>query len=130
MLLNKSRPCGFIKKIKLMILFRLLSFMMRLIASFFFVFLLQIPFKGQTLESYLNRFGQKFFVTQTLKKVSDSGAKAIKEWNKDEKPHREISNKKASQILEKISKKIQQNQRHRHAPDRHARESGQPEEEK
>ena len=78
-----------------MIVFRLISFMTRLIASFFFVFLLQIPFNGQTLESYLNRFGQKFFVTKTLQKVSDNGARIIKEWNKDENPQREITNKKS-----------------------------------
>ena len=91
-----------------MIVFRLISFMTRLIASFFFVFLLQIPFNGQTLESYLNRFGQKFFVTKTLQKVSDNGARIIKEWNKDPENKREVANKKTREMMETLSQKIQQ----------------------
>ena len=53
-----------------MILFRFLSFIGRIIASFVFVFILQIQLDGKTLESYLNDFGQRFFMTKVLKTVS------------------------------------------------------------
>ena len=53
-----------------MILFRFLSFVGRIIASFVFVFILQIQLDGKTLESYLNDFGQRFFMTKALKTVS------------------------------------------------------------
>ncbi len=68
-----------------MILFRLISFVLRIVFSFFFVFLLQIQFNGKTLESYLNDFGRKFIVTRTLKKVSQESAKAIKQISPSEK---------------------------------------------
>ena len=71
--------------------------------------MLQIQFQGRSLESYLNEFGQKFFVSKTLKKVSDNGAKVIKAWTADDKTKkkkREIANQKAVKMFENFSKKI------------------------
>ena len=77
-----------------MILFRLISFALRIIGSFFFVLLLQIQFDGKTLESYLNDFGQKFILTRGLQKISHDSVQRIRSLSttdKKEKPRREIS---------------------------------------
>ena len=79
-----------------MILFRLISFALRIIGSFFFVLLLQIQFDGKTLESYLNNFGQKFILTRGLQKISQNSAQKIRDispppTDKKESPRRQIS---------------------------------------
>ena len=92
-----------------MILFRLLSFALRVVGSFFFVFLLQIQFSGKTLESYLNDFGKKFIVTKTLQKVSQDGTKTIKSFSssKDKKAElRKISSSEPVKYIKDISDKI------------------------
>ncbi len=87
-------------------IFRWLSFALRVIASFFFVFLLQIQFDGKTLESYLNDFGKKFIVTQSLQKVSQDGVKAIRSFSSSEK-----NDKSESQRQLASSRMIQQAKR-------------------
>jgi len=92
-----------------MILFRLFDFVVRVFASFFFVFLLQVQFDGQTLESYLTSFGKNFFLTKTLNAVGKDGVKMAKNFNlsKEEKEKkREIANEKVLQTFEKLSKRI------------------------
>ena len=92
-------------------IFRLLDFAFRVIGSFFFVFLLQFQFNGKTLESRLNNFGQKFFVTKALKKVSQDSSKVIKSFLEEEsseqkKQKREIANKKSQNRFKKIIERI------------------------
>ena len=95
-----------------MILFRLLSLVLRIIGSFFFVFCLQIQFDGKTLESYLNDFGKTFFVTRTLHKVSQDGVKVIRIFSSDESKSdssqsRQVSsNSKALQYAKDFSSRI------------------------
>ncbi len=92
-------------------LFRLLSFFLRIIGSFFFVFFLQIQFAGKTLESYINNFGKKFIVTKSLQKVSQDGAKVIKSFSDspEEKKStlRKISNSKPAQYMKDVANKIE-----------------------
>ena len=93
-----------------MILFRLLSFFLRVVGSFFFVFLLQIQFAGKSLESYLSDFGKKFIVTGTLQKVGKDGVKVLKSAasSKDRKEHlRKISSTSAGKRIKDLSKKIE-----------------------
>ena len=91
-----------------MILFRLVSFVLRIIGSFFFVFLLQIQFAGKTLESYLNDFGKKFIVTRTLQKVSQDGVKVIKgsPSEEDKSEARQVSSSTAVKYIKDFAKKI------------------------
>ena len=92
-----------------MILFRLIGFALRVIGSFFFVFLLQIQFDGKTLESYLNNFGKKFIVTRSLQKVSQDGVKVIRGFSSSEKKKpevRQISSSKAAQYVKDLTEKI------------------------
>ena len=92
-----------------MILFRLLGFFLRIVGSFFFVFLLQIQFAGKSLESYLNDFGKKFIVTKTLQKVGQDGVKVIKKFSfskEDKEKIREISSTKAGEYIKDIKKQI------------------------
>lgn len=91
------------------LLFRLLSFFLRVAGSFFFVFFLQIQFAGKTLESYLNDFGKKFIVTRSLQKVSQDGVKVIKSVtsSEDEKSElRKISSSKAAQYVKDLAQQI------------------------
>ena len=76
-----------------MTLFRLMGFALRIIGSFFFVFLLQIQFDGKTLESYLNNFGKKFIVTKSLQKVSQNGVQVIRSFSSDD-TEKKLSQKK------------------------------------
>lgn len=85
-----------------MIIFRLISFAMRIIASFVFVFILQIQFAGKSLESYLNNFGSKFIVTKALKKASKDGSKLIKELSFSDKQQNQIRKLSSSQTFEYI----------------------------
>ena len=62
-----------------MFLFRLLSLVLRIVGSFFLVFFLQINWNGKSLESRLNEFGKQFIVTRSLKKMSQDGAKLIRD---------------------------------------------------
>ena len=92
-------------------IFRLLDFGLRLVGSFFFVFLLQFQFDGRTLESYLNNFGKKFVVTKTLKKVSQDGSTVVKSLFKEKsaeekKQKREIANQKATNRFDKFFNRI------------------------
>ena len=93
-----------------MILFRLLSFSFRIIGSFFFVFFLQIQFDGKTLESYLNNFGKKFFVTKNLQKISQDSVKVIRSFSssKDNKKveKRKTSSSQAIQYIKDFSYRI------------------------
>lgn len=92
-----------------MLIFRLLSFALRIVGSFFFVFLLQIQFDGKTLESYLNDFGRKFIVTRTLKKVSQDGASAIRSFSPSSQKKieaREPSSSTAIQYAKDLAKKF------------------------
>ena len=77
-----------------MILFRLLSFALRLIGSFLFVFLLQIQFDGKSLEDRLNSFGQEFVVTQVLQNISQGGVHLIRGTasSKEEPPQEDPKN--------------------------------------
>ena len=89
--------------------FRLLSFVLRVVGSFFFVFVLQIQFDGKTLESYLNDFGKKFIVTKSLKKVSQDSVKLIRGVSSSEEEKsdsRQMAGKKAAQYFEDFTKKI------------------------
>ena len=94
-----------------MMLFRLLSFFLRIVGSFFFVFFLQIQFAGKTLESYLNDFGKKFIVTKSLQKVSQDGTKVIKSFSDspEEKKStlRKISSSKPVQYIKDVADKIE-----------------------
>ena len=93
-----------------MILFRLLGFFLRVVASFFFVFLLQIQFAGKSLESYLSDFGKRFIVTRTLQKVGEDGVKVLKNAvsSKDRKEHlRKISSTSAGKHIKDLAKKIE-----------------------
>lgn len=93
-----------------MLLFRLLSFTLRVVGSFFFVFLLQIQFDGKTLESYLNNFGKKFVVTKTLQKVSQDSVKVIQGFSSSEEEKeklRQISSSKAAKYIKDFTKKIE-----------------------
>ena len=92
-------------------IFRLLDFALRVLGSFFFVFLLQFQFDGRTLESYLNNFGKKFVVAKALKKVSQDGSKVIKSLLEKENPEekkqkREIANQKSKQSFDGFLKRI------------------------
>ncbi|MCZ0931691.1 MAG: hypothetical protein OXJ52_00845 [Oligoflexia bacterium] len=92
-------------------IFRLLDFALRVVGSFFFVFLLQFQFDGRALESYLNDFGKKFVVTKTLKKVSQDGSKVIRSFLKEEsaeekKQKREIASQKSEQAFDSFLKRI------------------------
>ena len=92
-------------------IFRLLGFILRVVGSFFFVFLLQFQFDGKTLESHLNNFGKKFVVTKALKKVSQDGSKVIKSFlkedsPKDKKQKREIANQKSKKAFDGFLKRI------------------------
>ena len=91
-------------------IFRLLDFAFRVLGSFFFVFLLQFQFDGQTLESRLNEFGKKFVVTRALKKVSQDSSKVIKSFLEEEsldkkKQKREIASKKTQNRFDSFLKK-------------------------
>ena len=93
-----------------MILFRLLNFALKVVGSFFFVFLLQIQFSGKTLESYLNNFGKKFVVTKTLQKVGQDGAKVIKSLSSSEDNKerlRQISSSEAAKYIKDFTEKIE-----------------------
>lgn len=86
-----------------MFLFRLLSFGLRVVGSFFFVFLLQIQFDGKTLESYISNFGKSFVVTRTLHKVSEDGVKVIRSLSSSEQAQsesrRELSSSEAVKYI-------------------------------
>lgn len=92
-----------------MMLFRLIGFSLRVIGSFFFVFLLQIQFNGKTLESYLNNFGKKFIVTRSLQKVSQDGVKVIKGFSSSEDKkleNRQVAGSKAAQYVKDLAGKV------------------------
>ena len=95
-----------------MTLFRLISFGLRIVGSFFFVFLLQIQFDGKTLESYLNNFGKKFIVTKSLQKVSQDGIQVIRSFSSDnkenklQKKNRKPTNSKSLEYFKDLSKRI------------------------
>lgn len=63
-----------------MILFRLLSFVFKVTLSFLFVLILQVQIKGKSLETHLIKFSYNFFLTRSLKKVSQDGAKLVKDF--------------------------------------------------
>ena len=91
--------------------FRLLNFFLKIIASFIFVFILQIQWDGKTLESYLNDFGKKFFLTRGLKNVSQDGAKVLKgisssKEKKHQNPERKLSNSSPLQYTKNFVEKI------------------------
>lgn len=93
-----------------MILFRLLGFFLRVVGSFFFVFLLQIQFAGKTLENYLNDFGKKFVVTRTLQKVGQDGTKVIKSFTsskEEQEKLRQVSSSKAAEYIKDFTEKIE-----------------------
>ena len=92
-----------------MILFRFFDFAVRVFASFLFVFILQVQFDGQSLENYLTRFSESFFLTKTLDSVGEDGVKIVRSFTltgEQKKEKREIANKKAVQAFEKFSKRI------------------------
>ena len=81
-----------------MILFRLISFALRVVSAFIFVFILQIRWDQKPLEHYFIEFAQSFFVTKVLNQVSDDGIKVIRHLSgssedkqAQKKPEREIS---------------------------------------
>lgn len=89
-----------------MILFRFFDFAVRIFVSFLFVFILQVQFDGQSLESYLTRFGENFFLTKTLDSVGEDGVKIVRNLNLSEeqqKEKREIANKKFENFSKRIS---------------------------
>ena len=92
-----------------MILFRLISFGIRIITTFVFVFILQIKFDGKTLEHYLVNVGKKFIGTKVLSQVSKDHIKMIRGLESASK--RETINRKiSSEILpklENLSRKIE-----------------------
>ena len=63
-----------------MMLFRLLSFIFKIVLSFLFILTLQVKIKGKSLETHLVKFSSSFFITRSLKKVSQDGAKLIKDF--------------------------------------------------
>lgn len=92
-----------------MVLFRLIDFGVRVIASFVFVFLLQIQFDGKTLEHYLNNFGKKFFVTKVLNSVSEDGVTAIRRHrpkDKQDTEQRKLANEKTIKQIKEFSERI------------------------
>ncbi len=92
-----------------MILFRLISFGIRVVSTFIFVFILQIKFDGKTLESYLVNVGKNFIGTRVLHQVSKDGIKTIRSFGSMSK-RENINRKISSEILPKIeefTKKIE-----------------------
>ena len=91
-----------------MILFRLFSFFLRVAGSFFFVYALQTQFFGKTMENHLIDFSKKFIVTRSLQKVSQDGAKVMREALSLEegktKKSRQISSDTAGQYVKNFSK--------------------------
>ena len=91
-----------------MVLFRLFSFFLRVAGSFFFVYVLQTQFFGKTLENHLTDFNKKFILTRSLKKVSQDGAKVMREaFSLEEgktKKSRQISSDTAGQYFKNFSK--------------------------
>ncbi len=86
-----------------MILFRLISFGIRLMSAFVIVFILQIKFDGKTLEYYLVKRSKVFFVTKVLNQVSEDSIKTIRGVKTDPKA-KNIQRKISSEILPKIEK--------------------------
>jgi len=92
-----------------MILFRLFDFFVRVFVSFLFVFILQVHFDGKSLESYLTKWSEGFFLTKALNSVSDDGVKITRSFtlnDKQKKKKRELANKKAVEIFENLSKRL------------------------
>ena len=60
-----------------MILFRLISFAIRLTTAFVFVAILQISWKGKPLESYLSQWGQKIAGPPVLKEAGEKNRSSV-----------------------------------------------------
>lgn len=61
-----------------MILFRLISFGIRVISAFVFVLILQIQWDGKPLEHYLMQFGRRFVAVKILTQAGEHNAKALR----------------------------------------------------
>ncbi|MDE0091683.1 MAG: hypothetical protein OXN83_00165 [Oligoflexia bacterium] len=90
---------------------RSLGFFLRIVVSFFFVFALQLRLNGRSLESYLNSFGTTFFVTKTLKKVSQDTSIVIANFLVEEneggkKQKRAIANQKTEKLFDRFLNRI------------------------
>lgn len=82
-----------------MILFRLISFGLRIVTIFAIVFILQIQFDGKTLESYLVNVGKKIIVVKVLNRTSTDASLFLKSFNSKEfkKNKKQLSRKLSSQ---------------------------------
>lgn len=96
-----------------MILFRLISFGLRVFLSFLFVFILQIRWDGKTLESYLIKSSKSFFAIKVLNQTGQDGTKTIRHisslknrTNAKKKIKREISNK-VEKLISKTEGRIE-----------------------
>ena len=84
-----------------MIIFRLISFGLRVLSAFLIVFILQIPFNGKSLESYLVSAGNKFIVTKTLNRTGEDAITFVKSFKAEDL--KENQRKVASEIVKKVN---------------------------
>ena len=61
-----------------MFIFRLISFVIRVVSAFILTFILQIQWDGKSLESYLIRFGEKSSMVQAINQVGQDGVVTIR----------------------------------------------------
>ena len=84
-----------------MILFRLISFFIRVVSAFVFVLVLQIQWDGKSLEHYLVQSGKKLVVVKFLSQVGETNAKAFKSGKKKEQ-------RKLSQVVSPLIQDMKQ----------------------
>ena len=85
-----------------MILFRFISFGLRVIFSFLFVFILQVRWNEKSLEHYLTQFAKSFFVTEVLSKVSHDGVKVMEHITRSKKLDKESAKRDVSSLLQDL----------------------------
>ena len=61
-----------------MILFRLISFFIRVVSAFVFVLVLQIQWDGKSLEHYLVNFGKNLVAIKFLNQAGENSAKTLR----------------------------------------------------
>ena len=81
-----------------MILLRLISFGLRILFSFLFVFILQIRWDKKPLEHYFVRFAQSFFVTKVLNQTASDGAIALRDLGGSPKKRKDFKKETQRQI--------------------------------
>lgn len=81
-----------------MIIFRLISFGIRIVSTFVIVFLLQIQFDGRPLETYLVQAGHRFMGTQVLNHASHDVTQTLRSLTSENKKN-EVTRRLSDEVL-------------------------------